>query len=240
MTQPYNWSEQVEPNSTGWKDCTYAAGLTGMVYAGFTAFKLGTYTVAEREALERSDDQPDETGASLPDLKTAIKRRYGKDRVVNGSSVLPTLLDGRVGLVVQGTPANFPAGHRLRRWQPKFTGGHAIFVYHGSDLKYHWYDPLAPMRHEGDIVTKSEVLTFAKGWGGSIKFLPDEFKVAGLPVVPPVPTPLTRTEAEYQAKVALITSLQGQLLVTNTAVTNLSTQLKLLEGRIASAKSALG
>jgi hypothetical protein len=208
-----------------------------MVYAGWTKFPLGIYTVAEREALERSDDQPNETGASLPDLKTALKRRYGKDRVVNGASVLPKLLDGRCGLVVQGYLKNFPAGHRLRRWQPGFTGGHSIFVYHGSDLKYHWYDPLAPMKHDGDIVAKSDVLTFAKGLGGSIKFTPDEFKV--VPVVPK-PETFTRTEAEYAAKVALITSLQSQLLIANTAVTNLTTQVRLLEGRIASAKAALG
>lgn len=59
------------------------------------------------------------------------------------------------------------------------------------------------------------------------------------PVVPPVVPPV-HTEADYQTQVALVTSLQSQLLVSNTANSTLTTQVKLLEGRIASAKAALG
>jgi hypothetical protein len=228
MTQPYNWSERVEPNSsTGLKDCTYAAGLTGMVYAGFGPFPLGIYTVAEREALERSDDQPDETGASLGDLVTALSRRYKKTKKVNGAVALASLLDGRVGLVVQGYLKNFPAGHTLRRWQPGFTGGHAIFVYHGTDLKYHWYDPLAPMKFAGDIVSKADVLTFARGLGGSVTFKPDEYLPA--PVVPPK----TYTQAEMDA-------VKAQLAKASADLATRGAELAAAKAKIAAAKAALG
>lgn len=190
MTQPYNWSERGESPQ---RDCTYASGLTGMVYAGWTKFPKGIYTHEEREALERSDSQPDETGASLADLKEALKNRYGVTRTINAASALSGLLDKRMGHVVQGYLKNFPSGHRLRRWQPGFTGGHAIFVYFGSDLKYHWFDPLAPMKFAGDIVTKAEIMTFAKGLGGSISFRPDEFKVVA---------PVTYTQAQLDAAVS--------------------------------------
>jgi hypothetical protein len=192
------WSEKPEPNASGYKDCTYASGLMGMVYGGYTAFPKGVYSTEEREALERSDDQPNETGASLSDLRVAIRRRYGKDRVINAPAALSGLLDrDNTGYVVQGNPGSFPAGHRLRRWQPSFAGGHAVFVYRRSDGTYRWLDPLATAKFEGDIVSKADVLTFAKTIGYSMTFKRDEF----VPV-PVVPEAKIYTQTDLNTKVS--------------------------------------
>lgn len=77
MTAVTVWSERDEPNAAGWRDCSYAAALMALVAGGFSAFPEGIYTVAEREALERSDDKPDEIGAGAEDITTAVQRRYG-------------------------------------------------------------------------------------------------------------------------------------------------------------------
>ena len=239
-----NWSERPEPNASGLRDCTYAAGLTGMVYAGFTAFAKGIYSVAEREALERSDDQKDETGASLVDLKVAIKRRYGKDVTIHAASALSDLLDRveAIGYVIQGKTGNFPVGHTLRRWDPGFTGGHAVFVQLLGGGKYRWFDPEAPMKFSGDIVTKAQVLTYAKGLGGSIHFRADEFAppVVKPPVVVPPPAPTTYTKAEYDAVVAERDTVRHDLQVSSVALAATKGAQAAAEARIAAAKTALG
>lgn len=227
MAIPLNWSERVEPNATGLKDCTYAAGLTGMVYAGFKAFPKGIYTVAEREALERSDDQPNETGASIDDLIVAIRRRYGKSKTKSGlAGTKANLAKTGIGMVIQGHLANFPGGHRLRRWQPGFTGGHAVFVMAMGDGKWRWFDPLAPMKHAGDAVTTAEINTFIKTIGYSTTFKNDEYA----PVVVPPPT---YTEAQYKAVVAE----RDAALARATAA---ESSLVAADAKIAAAKVALG
>jgi hypothetical protein len=93
MPMPVVWSERPEPNACSLKDCTYSSGLMGLIWGNFTAFPLGIYTVAEREALERSDDQPNETGASLDDLILAVQRRYGLALVKSRPDLLAPLLE---------------------------------------------------------------------------------------------------------------------------------------------------
>lgn len=172
MTTPVVWSERPEPNAQSLKDCTYSSGLMGMVYADFAPFPLGAYTVAEREALERSDDQPDETGASLSDLCTAIKRRYGKTVTQNAPAALPGLLATKgIALAVQGVMGNLAADNRLRRWDPSFTGGHCVCVVPLGDGKALWLDPLAPNKYAGDTILVSTILDhYAQGSGASVTF----------------------------------------------------------------------
>ena len=196
MTTTLNWSERPEPNAASLRDCTYAAGLTATVYGGWTKYPLGIYTVAEREALERSDDQANETGASLSDLKVALHRRYGIDRTLNSAASLSALLDKPgIGLVVQGKMGNLAAGGSLRRWDPGYTGGHAVFVFRTSAATYRWLDPLAPMKFAGDNVSKTQIIRFAEGLGGSMTFKSEEF--APIVVAPP-----TYTQAQMDAVTA--------------------------------------
>jgi len=73
------WSERNELHDpTGaLHDCYVCAPLMCLVHGGFTAYPLGEYTALEREALERSDNRPDEEGGSPDDADLGIKNRYG-------------------------------------------------------------------------------------------------------------------------------------------------------------------
>jgi len=176
------WSERNDPNAPGgsWRDCTYSAGLMGLVFAGFTKFPAGAYTVAEREALERSDDQPDETGASLNDLQTAIGRRYKLDIPISRIALLAQHhARSDLGFVIQGKNGNLPLGSDLRRWDPKFTGGHAVFVVPtGDGTTVTWYDPEAPMGHSGDLVTWPSVTRWIGSSGSYMVFRRDFYAPA--------------------------------------------------------------
>jgi hypothetical protein len=162
------WSERLEPAGGGWKDCTYCGGLMALVFGGFTKFPLGAYTVKEREALERSDSQPDETGASLDDLILAVHTRYGIAWAKSRTSVLASHHDrDDLAFVVQGQNGNLPTGHRLRRWDPTYTGGHCVTVIPtGDGTHLRWLDPLAPMGFAGDVTDWATVMK----WIGSMPF----------------------------------------------------------------------
>lgn len=68
-------SERPEPNVAGGRlrDCAYAML---MVLANKAGIVLPADLTAAREALERSDDRPDETGASKSDLMLAAQRTW--------------------------------------------------------------------------------------------------------------------------------------------------------------------
>lgn len=198
MPMPLVWSERPEPNAPGLRDCTYSSGLMTLVYGGLTSFPFGIYSVAEREALERSDDQPNETGASLIDLTTAVKRRYNLNLVAPPEALAVALTKTGRAYVLQGTPANLPAGHTLRRHDPSFTGGHAVCVVPigwGYSL---WLDPLAPNKYAGELVTNTTIIKWATGWGQMRMTLRDQF-------VAPVPPGPTQAELDA-AKQALATA----------------------------------
>lgn len=162
-----NWSEHPEPNAPTWTGCAYASWLTVLVAAGKRDFPLGAFTVAEREALERSDDRKDETGATPPDIITASIRRYG---ITPGSLAITTTAalvaelsrPGRAySLAGQYDPRFFPAGDPLRRWQPGYTGPHQITAVPIDGASVLWLDPLAPMGHAGDVVPVAKAARFA-------------------------------------------------------------------------------
>ena len=71
---------------------------------------------------------------------------------------------------------NFPAGSEIRRWDPDFTGGHAVCVVALGNDRFQWLDPLAPMKFAGDVVSDLMVKKFAIGSGRSIVVKLDEFK----------------------------------------------------------------
>ena len=173
------WSERGELHAKGWKDCVYSSVAMAMVFGGFTKFPLGAYTDPEREALERSDDQPDEVGASIIDGAVACLRRY-KDAPhtipAEGFSLAKALDKKGTILALTGVNGRLPAGHVLRRWDPSFVGAHAIAVKPLGGGKSLWLDPEAPNKYKGDTVANATVLKWADGLRNTIRVVTeDEF-----------------------------------------------------------------
>lgn len=158
------WSERDEPfGDHRWRDCTYSSYLMALAFGGLTAFKLGIYTAAEREAFERSDSRPDETGSNLNNTDEAATKRYGpKYKLVAPTDNLAIALT-KVGtaLVVQGV--NSRLSTYLRRWDASFTGNHCVCVIPVGGGKSRWLDPLATWKYEGDIVDNIDILKWAFG-----------------------------------------------------------------------------
>lgn len=160
------WSERDEPyGDHAWRDCTYSSYLMGLVFAGYTAFPKGIYTVAEREQFERSDSRPNETGANLLNTDEAARNRY--------KHVLPTIQEplvdalDRVGTLIVGQGVNGRLPSMQRRWDPSFAGGHAAAIIPIGGGKSRWLDPLASWMFAGDIVPNSVVLKWAAGVGSA-------------------------------------------------------------------------
>ena len=80
-------------------------------------------------------------------------------------------LDPGMGAVLFGYLSRFPAGHRLRRWDPTYRGGHVVFVERlDAENRAWWMDPLAPLKYGtslrtylGEWVTAAELSTFLGG-----------------------------------------------------------------------------
>jgi hypothetical protein len=211
VATPKVWSERNDPNAPGgaWRDCTYSSGLMMLVAGGWTKFPLGAYTVVEREALERSDNQPDETGASQDDLKLAIKNRYGISVGRPPWGIAEGVKHTELALSLQGSNKNLPYTHTLRRWDRSFTGGHEVCIVPLGNGKCLWLDPEAPMGYAGDVVDNATVIKWATGYGQMLYCLLDRFApkpvpspvVTPLPVTPPVivepPAPVTPPVATY-------------------------------------------
>lgn len=157
------WSER-EPGA--WTECAEAAYLMALAYAGFDGFPLGAYTDAERDALDVAIGFDRAGGGNmLADVDAGALARYGVRLRPLGDGTRAGLRwalaqPGRA-LVVTGTFRGLPAGHRLRRWQPGFVGGHAWTVVPVTGSAVLWLDPLAPMGHAGDAATVDEVMACA-------------------------------------------------------------------------------
>lgn len=155
-------SERGELHGTAYKDCTEASAMMLRAHAGGD-FPLG-WTDEEREALQWADGKG-ETGATMDDIMLSMQRRWGwtGDAVIAPLNSALRRKDG-VAFHLAGANGNLPVGHRLRRWQPSFTGGHAWFVRPYGDGARVWVlDPLAPQGYAGDIATVEDVVKWA--WG---------------------------------------------------------------------------
>lgn len=158
------WSERLP--TPGWDQCTESAYLMALLYGGFRDFPLGAYSNEERNALDNATPPDPATGGSTFDLldKGAAKR-YGVTlhRIPAGdkAGLRAQLSIPHQALAIAGSLGHFPAGHRLRRWQPSYTGGHAICLVTLPDDMLLWLDPLAPMRTEPDRVPIGAGMTFA-------------------------------------------------------------------------------
>jgi hypothetical protein len=151
-------SERNELHGHGWKDCTQSGGMMLYRDAG-GKFPLKNLD-QEREALERSDDWPDEQGAPIDAIIQAMNKRYhfsGHEVVDLGDQLdVPG-----TSIFVQGDNSKLP--QRLKHWDPNFNGGHAGTIQVLGKYLLLWLDPEAPMGYPGDFITKAEVLRWA--WG---------------------------------------------------------------------------
>jgi hypothetical protein len=158
------WSERNELHDpTGAvHDCYVCAPLMCLVHGGFTAFPLGIYSALEREALERSDTQPDEEGGSPDDADLGIKNRYGLELHK------PTATDTKRGILttpnlavsVGGRPIDAPVDSIIRKYLPNYTGGHRGTYLTTEKL---WFDPMAPNESLGQPCSVEDVLAFSSG-----------------------------------------------------------------------------
>lgn len=177
-------SERDEPHAPGWRDCMYAAGLMAVYKQGYRDFPLG-FDAEEREALERSDERPDEQGASVADLDTATMRRYGLKlgRVPRGDLGAALRGPATTGLVVAGVNRVLPKW--LRRWTPRFAGAHSVYVQPmGDGLHVRWMDPMATWGYPGDVVDHGIVLAWnaaTNGKANSCRFAREPATVVAVP-----------------------------------------------------------
>lgn len=69
--------------------------------------------------------------------------------------------------VLMGRLSMFPVGHRLRRFQPTYTGGHAICGVKEDEAGGRGFDPLGPLTgYAGERWTAAEFATFYGGLRG--------------------------------------------------------------------------
>jgi hypothetical protein len=153
-------SERRELHGSSWVDCTQAAAMRACADAG-VVFPLADLD-QEREALERADDYPDEAGATMAAIVTAMQRRYGYSGTAVTDLHVALRMPGYT-LLVQGTYPQFPSAQR--RWSPLFRGGHAVAYRVLSEFGGTLLDPLAPMGFAGDTVTPAVMDAFA--WGAA-------------------------------------------------------------------------
>lgn len=159
-----------------------------LVNAGKLDYPLGIYTNAERNALEAADDRADHTGATFNDTDVAVKRRYGITvrKIADGTlaGLRAELTKPGQALAIAGSNARLSTF--LRRWDPAFSGAHAVcVVVKATGLT--WLDPLAPDRYPGDPVTVDEVLRWA--------FMPSDARVGRTGILaPPAETPEQRID----------------------------------------------
>ncbi|HEV7200710.1 MAG TPA: hypothetical protein VGO32_07900 [Candidatus Limnocylindria bacterium] len=145
-------------------DCVYSAGLMALDFAGWNRWPNGHHTIAERNALERSQTMfARNAGSNFAALDQATKKRFGVAlRLVSGGLAEALSRPGTV-LALGGVNGRLEPGDRWRRWDPTFTDFHAVAVIPLGDGTCRVLDPLAPMGFVGDVVPNSKVLTWANG-----------------------------------------------------------------------------
>lgn len=156
---PHEWPDG-RPDDAAWEDCLWAVAVEWLRALGHDV----PATHAEAEALRAASGEPPVGGSNLDDLRRGVAARYrlGLPAVVNGSAAVARTFTPGTAAIVLGSLGVFPAGHRLRRWQPDFRGGHAIYVERDRQGRWWWCDPLAPAGADvPDEVTEAEVAAFA-------------------------------------------------------------------------------
>lgn len=150
-------------DDAAWEDCTWDSAIE-FARLGLTSAIPATHQ--EAEALRAASGEPPTGGSNIDDVKRGLARRYrwtsGYVVAYNFSQLWSALTKGKVA-VVQGMLGAFPKGHRLRRFDPDYTGPHAVSAQRlDSTDNVWWCDPLAPygIGYKGQWVTKSQLKVF--------------------------------------------------------------------------------
>lgn len=153
-----------------WEDC----GPCSLIMAILAAHpelraKMDPDLHVEAEKLRHAAGYAPTGGTAVFQFAAAIHTLYGVSfehflHSVPDSYLQAYLVPGKSGAVT-GNPGNFPAGHRLRRWLPGFSGGHVWFVSNEGNGVIWLMDPLGPKdgTYAGEAITMAEVLIFFSG-----------------------------------------------------------------------------
>lgn len=172
-----------------WEDCLWCSTLE---WLHDTVKPDVPMTHAEAEALRAESGEPPTGGSNLSDVARGVEGRYNINlpQVIYGAdAIVAALAGGKRAGVVTGSMGAFPAGHRLRRWDPTFAGAHAVFLAYDPASGYWWCDPLAPAGpYVGETVSAAEVRQFVNGLpsGGAViadleESMGLQFRVTGNP-----------------------------------------------------------
>lgn len=156
-------------DDAAWEDCTMDSAIE---FARLTFRRSIPSTHREAEALRAASGEDPLGGTGIDDVIRGFKARYGWTSgytQVSGFADLWTALKPGTAAIAQGKTGAFPAGHRLRRFDADFTGGHAVLVVRlDSQERVWWCDPLAPEgSYQGEWVTKAELSTYVRAFAGS-------------------------------------------------------------------------
>jgi len=173
MPLPVVWSEREYPH---YRDCVFSAWLDVLVFAGFTNYPLGIYTNAEREAFERAGSHIAETATTMAQASENSTNRYNLDLHPLDVSLSSALTRIGTGIILFGRNGNLPSGDSWRRWDPSFSGIHAVSVFPLGNGKSRVLDPEAPMGFQGDEVSNTKILKWASGVGDARYARENEFQ----------------------------------------------------------------
>lgn len=210
LTDTYH--EHVSQRKPGkWNDCTMVAGL--MLWR-LTRRRTTAPTLAEAQEIRKLSGRLMTGGTNNGDVLKGIAARYksGCGVLVRGyTKVMATMKEG-AGASLPGTMGNFPAGHRLRRWDPGFTGTHDVLIIQldAKQDRFWWDDPLAPDTgtYKGEWVTKAEVKQFMGNLAADTLVaytLSSNLRPVAPPPPPPVVQPadqLVYTQAQQDKAIA--------------------------------------
>lgn len=150
-----------------WEDCAWAVAIE---WLRLTYDPTIPATHPEAELLRAASGEPPTGGSNTGDVIRGIRNRYKLTvgPALSDSTMLAQLKTPGTAVIAGGKLGNFPAGHRLRRWDPPFTGGHSVLLVRLDDGTLWWCDPLAPTgTYKGEKVTEAEAKTFITGFAGS-------------------------------------------------------------------------
>lgn len=178
----HTWPDGQKDDSH-WEDC---------LWTSLVEFLNDTYidqpdTLARAEALRDASGEPPSGGSNFDNVAAAFAKLGTKITVTPLAFIgFWNALKPGTGAVATGNMGNFPAGHTLRRWDPPFAAGHAVYVARvDSQDRVWWCDPLAPKgTYNGQWVTKAQLAQFMTGgWKGITRTL-----LSAQPAPAPAPT----------------------------------------------------
>jgi hypothetical protein len=159
-------------------------------------------TLATAHAIRSAVPLPHSGGLTPAQLKTGLQRALRITPISINRQDIPKFVASGHAIMVPHDYGKLTT--HLRRWQPRFTGGHSAMICgRASNGKFGWFDPLAPSNWGGEWVNWADVEPAI--WTGGPMALP---KAAAVPT-PARPAPDTDTHLRYGGRA----SGRGQFVV---------------------------